>query len=134
MSASEVVRCLMRLERLCHRLPHMVLNRKKRDELQQHVQVSAFIKSQEEKVILPERRASSSSSEREAWERGREGERERDLFLDLCVCAGGGGAKPVGRRRYDKITGYYTHRNHTSINVLAYWWFSRLRRLSLQGD
>ena len=42
MSVSEVVRCLVRLERLCHRLPQLVLNRKKRDELQQHVQVSVF--------------------------------------------------------------------------------------------
>ena len=38
-SVSEVVRCLARLERLCHRLPQLVLNRKKRDEFQQYLQV-----------------------------------------------------------------------------------------------
>ena len=39
-SVSEVIRCLVRLERLCHRLPQLVLNRKKQEEFQQYVQVS----------------------------------------------------------------------------------------------
>ena len=38
-SVSEVVRCMVRLERLCHRLPQLVLNRKKQDEFQQYLQV-----------------------------------------------------------------------------------------------
>ena len=42
-SVSEVVQCLVRLERLCRRLPQLVLNRKKQDELQQHVQVSVLV-------------------------------------------------------------------------------------------
>ena len=41
-SVSEVLRCLVRLERLCRRLPHLVLDRKKDEELQQHLQASSF--------------------------------------------------------------------------------------------
>ena len=41
-SVSEVVRCLVRLERLCRRLPQLVLDRKKNEELQQHLQASGF--------------------------------------------------------------------------------------------
>ena len=42
-SVSEVVRCLARLERLCHRLPQLVLNRKKWEEFQQYVQAGGFL-------------------------------------------------------------------------------------------
>ena len=41
-SVSEVVRCLARLERLCHRLPQLVLNSQKQEEFQQNMQVGKF--------------------------------------------------------------------------------------------